>query len=72
MLAEEKAGKEIWGLSDKVEKCLLDSHHPNYGKPLEVWHLCKRCHKRLHKIQIENRIAILDLRMAKRLVLKNL
>ena len=30
-------------------KRLLDGHHPDYAKPLEVVWVCKRCHRQLEK-----------------------
>ena len=32
-----------------------DRHHPNYSKPLEVMHLCGKCHRQIHW---ERRMAI--------------
>jgi hypothetical protein len=27
-----------------------ECHHPDYTKPLEIIWLCRRCHKRIHRI----------------------
>jgi len=40
---------------EKCEKCgnksKTEMHHMDYSKPLEVIHLCKRCHSFLHKLE---------------------
>jgi hypothetical protein len=36
-------------LAEKCELCgrkAEDRHHPDYSKPLEVMHLCKKCHRK--------------------------
>jgi hypothetical protein len=34
-------------------ECLHDTekenHHPDYSKPLEVWRVCKPCHREMHR-----------------------
>lgn len=67
MLAEEKTRNTVWGFDKKAESNLLDSHHPNYFTPLVVWHLCRKCHKKLHRKQIEHKMAILNIQLAKKL-----
>ena len=38
---------------DHCSECLtrghVDAHHPNYGKPLDVTWLCKKCHGKKHR-----------------------
>jgi DNA invertase Pin-like site-specific DNA recombinase len=33
------------------KECLVDGHHPDYDKPLDVVWVCKRCHAEIHAIE---------------------
>ena len=51
-----KASVCIWCYTTEI----LEAHHPDYRKPMEIWTMCKTCHERLHKDEDEKAALLLN------------